>query len=288
MSRLPQLKTRILSLVAMALVTSWLVGPIEAAAQTADPCARAKQRLADFGKGDNDHDGLTTCEEKKVTGTDAKDWDSDDDGISDGDEVHGSTDPMDADSDDDGIDDGDEGDIGTSPNDADSDNDGLVDGADPDPAGDLQDSIHGDVEALDCVGGTITVLGNTASLDVNTRWDGAENCDDLASRIATNGGAHVEIEVAAGAGGLVAERVDLIDADNDGSPDQIDADDDNDGIDDSIDTDDDNDGVDDDLDGDDDNGDDMDDDELDDDHGSEDDGSDDGSDGSDDGSSDDL
>ena len=58
------------------------------------------------------------------------DIDSDDDGLSDGDEVntHG-TDPNDADSDDDGLSDGDEVNThSTDPNDADSDNDGLSDG----------------------------------------------------------------------------------------------------------------------------------------------------------------
>ena len=63
------------------------------------------------------------------TGINSNDIDSDDDGLSDGDEVntHG-TDPNDADSDD-GLDDGDEVTThGTDPNDADSDDDGLSDG----------------------------------------------------------------------------------------------------------------------------------------------------------------
>ena len=55
------------------------------------------------------------------------DSDSDDDGISDGDELSGGTDPIDSDSDDDGITDG-----KTIPKHPDVDNDGVLDGIDPD------------------------------------------------------------------------------------------------------------------------------------------------------------
>ena len=78
---------------------------------------------------DSDDDGLTDGEEL-VLGTDPFDSDTDDDGLSDGDEVnvHG-TDPLDADTDDDGLSDGDEVNVhGTDPLDADTDDDGLVDG----------------------------------------------------------------------------------------------------------------------------------------------------------------
>ncbi|HEU4751343.1 MAG TPA: hypothetical protein VFT54_09810 [Acidimicrobiia bacterium] len=82
---------------------------------------------------DSDDDGLTDGEEL-VLGTDPFDSDTDDDGLSDGDEVnvHG-TDPLDPDTDDDGLSDGDEVNVhGTDPLDADTDDDGLVDGLEVD------------------------------------------------------------------------------------------------------------------------------------------------------------
>ena len=77
---------------------------------------------------DSDDDGLSDGQEIAI-GTDPFDPDSDDDGLTDGDEVnvHG-TDPLDADTDDDGLNDGDEIALGTDPFDPDSDDDGLTDG----------------------------------------------------------------------------------------------------------------------------------------------------------------
>jgi len=96
---------------------------------------------------DADDDGLTDDEEPDH-GTDPNDPDTDDDGINDGDEVHGDandgygnepTDPTDADSDDDGLSDGNEiegpptcGTGSTDPNDADTDDDTLGDGREVD------------------------------------------------------------------------------------------------------------------------------------------------------------
>jgi len=86
---------------------------------------------------DSDDDGLTDGEEdlnknglKESSESDPCDDDTDDDGLDDGEEVntHG-TDPNDADTDDDGLDDGEEvNTYGTDPNDADSDDDGWNDG----------------------------------------------------------------------------------------------------------------------------------------------------------------
>jgi hypothetical protein len=77
---------------------------------------------------DSDDDGLTDGDEIGL-GTDPFDPDSDDDGLTDGDEVnvHG-TNPLDPDTDDDGLNDGDEISLGTDPFDPDSDDDGLSDG----------------------------------------------------------------------------------------------------------------------------------------------------------------
>jgi hypothetical protein len=77
---------------------------------------------------DSDDDGLTDGEEIAL-GSDPFDADSDDDGLTDGQEVdvYG-TDPLDPDSDDDGLTDGEEVALGTDPLDPDSDDDGLTDG----------------------------------------------------------------------------------------------------------------------------------------------------------------
>lgn len=86
---------------------------------------------------DADVDGLDDWEEVSL-GTDPNDTDTDDDGVTDGEEVNGvnATDPLAIDSDGDGLSDGDEDlngdgrvDVGeTNPNDADSDNDSIPDG----------------------------------------------------------------------------------------------------------------------------------------------------------------
>ncbi|MCO5195130.1 MAG: right-handed parallel beta-helix repeat-containing protein [Anaerolineae bacterium] len=79
---------------------------------------------------DYDGDGLTASEETEI-GTSATDWDSDDDGLSDGYEFDNrdalGTDPLDADSDDDGLSDGFEQQHLTSIGSADTDNDGILD-----------------------------------------------------------------------------------------------------------------------------------------------------------------
>jgi heat shock protein beta len=243
----------VISVGAVALLWLALVaGPSPAGAADDTMCAKADAKLAATGRGDRDYDGLSNCAEKKVLGTSHRDPDSDDDGIDDGDELENGTDPLDADSDDDSINDGDEVEDGTDPDDPDSDDDGLDDANDPDPTDELDDEIEGDVEDLTCPGidpnatGTIRILGIDITLRNDTEYDGAESCADLESRIGENFVAHVEVEVEQVDGvGLVAEEVDLEDADDDGSPDDIDDDDDNDGVPDDDDDDDDDDGVDD-------------------------------------------
>ena len=200
------------------------------AAATTPNCAKADARLAATGKGDKDHDGLSDCAEKKLLGTNPRDYDSDDDGLADGDEVAGGTNPIDDDSDDDGLNDGDEVAAGTDPQDDDSDDDGTKDGADSDPAHELRSEITGAVQSLKCAENTLTILGIPITLTADTKYEGAASCEDLATKLATNSGAHVEVEVTGDATtALVAQEVSLDDADNDGSPDDVDDDDDNDG-----------------------------------------------------------
>ncbi len=83
--------------------------------------------LSHDGTTDEEPDGLTNIEEFTY-GTDPLDADSDDDGLTDGDEVHEyGSDPLDQDSDDDGLDDAEEAALGTDPCDPDSDDDGMPD-----------------------------------------------------------------------------------------------------------------------------------------------------------------
>jgi hypothetical protein len=79
---------------------------------------------------DTDEDGLSDGDEVNIHGTNPNNADTDGDGLSDGDEVniHG-TNPNNADTDGDGLSDGDEVNIhGTDPNNSDTDGDGLSDG----------------------------------------------------------------------------------------------------------------------------------------------------------------
>jgi hypothetical protein len=220
------------------------------AAQVADPCAKADDRLALTGRGDRDHDGLSDCRERKVLGTDPRDWDSDDDGVADSKEVQEGTDPTDADTDDDGRTDGDEAEHATNPKDADTDDDGMEDGDDPDPAAELDGCIAGPLASVTCPGeagdGALTVLGVAVALTPDTEFKGhgVDTCEELAAQFASHGGASVEVKLTAAA--LVAREVELRDADDDGSPDDIDDDDDDDGTPDDEDDDDDDDEEDDD------------------------------------------
>jgi hypothetical protein len=84
------------------------------------------------------------------------------------------------------------------------------------------------------------VLGITVMLTADTEFEDVESCEELAAKLATDGAAHVEVEVSGqGCDGLVAEEVELEDHDNDGTPDDHD-DDDDDNDDDHDDEDDDN------------------------------------------------
>ncbi len=216
--------------VGLLLGASLLLQAAVAVASSGDPCARANARLAATGRGDRDFDGLSNCEERRVTGTSVRDPDTDDDGIADGDEIAEGTDPLDADSDDDGITDGDEVAIGSDPLDTDTDDDGIADGDDPDPADELHSRIEGDIDSISCADGDLVVLGISIALVADTRYEEVADCAALASRFANNPSAHVEVDVDGDLGtGFVASKVDLKDNDGDGSPNDVDDDDDNDG-----------------------------------------------------------
>nr|MBP8179496.1 hypothetical protein [Acidimicrobiia bacterium] len=122
-----------------------------------DPCEPNENSPACLGT-DSDGDGLTNAEEDAL-GTDRNDSDTDDDGLSDGDEVDEyGTDPLDDDTDGDGINDGDEvnGDPESDPTDAcdpdptnsacdqDSDGDGLTDGEEEEAGTDPDDGDSDD------------------------------------------------------------------------------------------------------------------------------------------------
>lgn len=222
----------VLTLAAVALLVATAASVVFA--QTQDPCARANARLQRTGRGDRDHDGLSNCAEKRVFGTSHRDYDTDDDGVPDGDELENGTDPTDPDTDDDGLDDGSEDDWGTDPTDADTDDDGTPDGEDCDPKDDLENKIEGDLQAITCpadVDGSLKTLGITIKLTMDTKFDDVESCADLVARYTTNGGAHVEVKVTGdlGTDGLVARDVELEDDDHDGCPDGLHHDDDIDG-----------------------------------------------------------
>lgn len=82
----------------------------------------------DDAKADNDKDGITNAEEKKL-GTNPESADTDKDGLSDFYEINISkTDPLKSDTDNDGLNDGDELDLGLDPLKEDSKGDGIKDG----------------------------------------------------------------------------------------------------------------------------------------------------------------
>ncbi len=101
--------------------------------------------LTHVGEADEEPDGLTNLEEFE-NNTDPLDADSDDDGLSDGEEVHVfESDPNDGDSDDDGLGDAAEVAAGTDPGDPDSDDDTIPDGWEVDRGLDpLTDDADGD------------------------------------------------------------------------------------------------------------------------------------------------
>jgi hypothetical protein len=124
---------------------------------------------------DSDDDGLTDGEEV-ILGTDPFDPDTDDDGLTDGQEVEVyGTDPLDPDTDDDGLNDGDEIAAGTDPFDPDTDDDGLSDGDEVHVYG--TDPLDPDTDDDGLTDGLEVALG-TDPLDSDTDDDGIPDGQD--------------------------------------------------------------------------------------------------------------
>ncbi len=87
---------------------------------------------AEWLEDDTDDDGLSNRQELEL-GTLVDNPDTDNDGLLDGDEVRRGTDPLRPDTDGDGLRDGDEVEAGLDPLNADTDGDGILDGQDPNP-----------------------------------------------------------------------------------------------------------------------------------------------------------
>ena len=134
---------------------------------------------ADIGSdpldSDTDDDGLSDYDEVTSTGTDPTLDDTDGDGLSDGDETSTTgTDPLDADSDDDGLDDGAEvSDRGTDPLDTDTDDDGLSDGDEVNDVGSDPLDTDTDDDGLSD-GDEVNDVGSDPTLE-DTDFDGLDD-----------------------------------------------------------------------------------------------------------------
>jgi len=162
----------------------WLPGSAEAKSKgKKDACQKADQKLAQTGVGDADGDGVSDCREGRYLRTDPANPDTDDDGLDDGADFTKSCDPMDADTDDDGV----------------------PDGVDETPV--VTQKMEALLDALTCptaevldpptpaVPGSISALGTTAVVNMETRFKG-KSCEDLAALFALGeGNLLVEIKI---------------------------------------------------------------------------------------------
>jgi len=176
----------------------WVGTPTAASAKSkGKSCAAAEAAFQANGAGDRDGDGLSDCRERRQLGTLMDDADSDDDGVSDGDEVEQQCDPLDPDSDDDGIEDGDDSTPGIP-----------------------EQEVKAFLDALTCptvgVPGSITALGVTVTLNDMTEFEDT-TCDAVAALLAAGTApVFVEIDVLEdSAGALTAAEVEVEHDEND-------------------------------------------------------------------------
>jgi hypothetical protein len=170
---------RVLALFALVALTC-LVGlvPAQAAARDSDGDGMPNRWERAHGldpfranaRGNPDRDGLRNLMEF-ASSTDPQDADTDDDGLTDGDEVNDfETDPADDDTDDDGVLDGDD----------DSDEDGV---ADDQEDGEQDEDIAGTVASFDAATGILTVDSTLGTQVTGTVTDATElewsDCDDV-------------------------------------------------------------------------------------------------------------
>ncbi len=179
-----------MTLVVAVMLGMFVSAPGPAAAKsTKDACKKADEKLARTGVGDSDSDGVSDCRESRYLHTLSYDPDSDDDGLDDGDELAESCDPNNHDTDDDGID----------------------DGEDDSPA--IEQKVEALLDAIICpqieVPGSISALGTTAALDMNSEFEDT-TCGELAALLAGGGNVFVEIEILEGVlGDLSATEVEF-------------------------------------------------------------------------------
>ncbi len=196
------LRSTILWLALLALAAA---APTAAVAKSkGKSCASAEALFQDTGAGDLDGDGLSDCRERRQLGTLMNDADSDDDTVSDGEEVAEHCDPLDVDSDD----------------------DGLEDGEDETP-GIPEQEVEAFLDALTCptlgVPGSITALGVTVTLNDMTEFEDV-TCDAVAALLAAGTPpVFVEIDVLEDAtGALTAAEVEVEHDDDEDSDEDVD------------------------------------------------------------------
>jgi hypothetical protein len=200
------LRSTILWLALLALAAA---APTAASAKSkGKSCASAEALFLETGAGDRDGDGLSDCREKRQLRTLMADADSDDDSVSDGEEIIEHSDPLDVDSDD----------------------DGLEDGEDETP-GMPEQEIKAFLDALTCPVlpggiGEITALGVTVPLNDLTVFEDT-TCDAvLALHLAGTPPVFVEIDVLEDVNGaLTAVEVEVEHDENDDDEDHDEDDD---------------------------------------------------------------
>ena len=174
------------------------------------------------GASDADDDGLSFAQETLDYGTDPDCWDSDADGLSDGDEITLGTNPLHGDSDGDELPDGYEVRIGTNPLLYDTDGDRLSDG---------WEHFHSPYNPLDAADGAADAdldgLSNAVEiLDSHTDWNLADTDNDGLSDYAEHHGDTNPLDADTDGDGLLDGQEAALgtdpcdaDSDNDGCPD---------------------------------------------------------------------